>query len=149
MSVPHINGVDVLDLYRFDRLPAVPVAQFGNGMTLRQFEILPDEGRVDLWWSADAPLDKDYTVSAFLLDANGQLVAQFDGYPFQDFSPRPTTTFQPGEVVYDPHPLDWSSLPPGHYTVAVQLYTWQDGVKYPPVGSDGTDGWLVLGTLER
>jgi uncharacterized membrane protein len=146
MSVPHLNGVDMLDLYRFDRMPETPVAQFTNGMTLRQFEILPDEGRIDLWWSADAPLDKDYTVSAFLLDAGGQLVAQYDGYPFAATAARPTTTMQPGEVVYDPHPLDLSALAPGQYTVAVQLYTWQDGAKYPPVGGDG---WLVLGTLER
>ena len=75
----------------------------------------------------------DYTTSVFLLDGAGQLVTQYDGYPFENA--RPTTSWQPGEVVYDPHPLDLSALAPGQYTVAVQVYTWQDQVKQPT--SDG------------
>ncbi|MEZ4669703.1 MAG: hypothetical protein R3E39_17500 [Anaerolineae bacterium] len=149
-------GTDALNVYRFDRLPAEPVATFSNGMTLRQFAIHPDTLRVDAWWSADASLDKDYSVSVFLLDESGQLVAQRDDFPF--VNQRPTTGWQPGEVVYDPHELQPSppsplpqgegwSLAPGTYTVAVQLYTYYDGVKYPPVG--GAGDWLVLGTVER
>lgn len=147
LSVDHVGNA--LDVYRFDRAPSgVPdttaAASFANGMTLRQSAILPGDSRVDLWWSADAPLDRDYTTSVFVLDAGGQLVAQHDAFPFEDR--RPTTSWQPGEVVYDPHPLDLSALAPGQYTVAVQIYTWQDQVKQP---TESGDQWLVLGTLER
>jgi hypothetical protein len=135
---------DSLDVYRFDRMPETPVAQFSSGMTLRMAQVQPGDSRVDLWWSADAPLDKDYTVSAFVLDSGGQLVAQYDAYPFENT--RPTTGWQPGEVVYDPHPMDLSRLAPGQYRVAVQVYTWYDGAKYP---ADDGSSYVVVGTLDR
>jgi uncharacterized membrane protein len=142
MTVDHI-GND-LDVYRYDRMPETAVDTFANGMTLRQFALLPDAGRIDLWWSADAPLGTDYTTSVFLLDAAGALVAQHDSFPFD--GARPTTSWQAGEVIYDPHMLDVSGLPPGTYTAAVQIYTWQDQAKQP---TSAGDPWLVLGTVER
>ncbi len=142
MSVKHLN--DFLDVYRFDRMPETPVAQYANGMTLRMDQILPGDSRVDLWWSAEQTPDKDYTVSVFLLNDAGQLVAQNDGFPF--LNTRPTSSWQAGEVVYDPHPLDLSALAPGHYSVAVQIYTYYDGVKYPT--NEGPQ-WAVIGALER
>ena len=142
MTVDHIGNA--LDLYRYDQVPETAVETFANGMTLRKFEILPEDGRVDLWWSADEPLATDYTTSVFLLDSAGQLVAQNDAFPFE--GARPTTTWAAGEVVYDPHPLDLSGLAPGTYTVAVQIYTWQDQAKQP---TSSGEPWLVLGTVER
>ncbi|MEP7293502.1 MAG: glycosyltransferase family 39 protein, partial [Chloroflexota bacterium] len=139
MSVNHVGSE--LDLYRYDRLQDAPVGGFSlanqEHLTLRRFEILPDDGRVDLWWSAEQPLSTDYTFSIFLLNEAGQLVAQHDAFPFD--GQRPTTSWQPGEVVYDPHPLDLSTLPPGTYTVAVQVYTWQDQAKQP---TENGDPWL-------
>ncbi|MBL8133478.1 MAG: glycosyltransferase family 39 protein [Anaerolineae bacterium] len=138
MTVDHIGNA--LDLYRFDRLPAEPVDNFANGMTLRQAVLARDAGRVDLWWSADETLGVDYTTSVFLLDESGRLAAQHDAFPFEDR--RPTATWAAGEVVYDPHPLELDALPPGRYTIAAQVYTWQDGVKQ--LTSAG-DPWVVLG----
>ncbi len=142
LSVDHWGNS--LDLYRFDRLPAKPVGAFTNGMTLRMFQILPSGSRVDLWWSAEQALDKDYSTSVFLLNESGQLVAQNDNFPFQ--GRRPTTSWKPTEVVYDPHPLDLSKLTPGHYRVAVQIYVYQDGVKQLTMSGDP---WLVIGSLDR
>ncbi len=133
-----------LDVYRFDRMPDQPVTTFANGMTLRMDQILPGDSRVDLWWSAEQTPDRDYTTSVFLLNDAGQLVVQNDGYPFNN--QRPTSGWQPGEVVYDPHPLDLSGLAPGQYTVAVQVYTWQDQVKQP---TENGDQWEVIGTITR
>jgi hypothetical protein len=49
-----------------------------------------------------------------------------------------------------PRPLNFQGeggeLPPGRYTVAAQLYTCYDGVKYPPLG--GVE-WQMLGTVEK
>ncbi|MGQ9886956.1 MAG: glycosyltransferase family 39 protein [Aggregatilineales bacterium] len=140
MTVDHW-GND-LNLYRFDRLPDEAVAEFANGMTLRHVEIV--DTRVDLWWSAAAPLALDYTTSVFLFNEAGVLAAQHDAFPFENG--RPTTTWAIGEVIYDPHPLDLDELSPGVYSVNVQVYTYFDGQKQPTL--DG-DLWLAVGTLVR
>jgi hypothetical protein len=141
-------GTNALNVYRFDVMQPQPVADYTNGMRLRQFKIDPDKLRVDLWWSADSKLDKDYSVSVFVLNEAGQLVAQKDDFPF--LNQRPTSSFQAGEVVYDPHTLELPSpqapLPAGKYTVAVKLYTYYDGQQYPTVKGDP---WEVIGTIEK
>lgn len=137
---------NALNVYRFDVLPPDLITTYQNGMILRQAVIHPEQLRVDLWWSADVPLGVDYTTSVILLDADDQLVAQHDAFPFENR--RPTTGWMPGEVVYDPHPLaitGGGSLPPGRYTVAVQIYTYWDGVKFPTLQGDP---WQVIGTVE-
>jgi hypothetical protein len=111
-------------------------------MILRDVAIHEAQMRVDLWWTAEDALTQDYSVSAFLLDANNQLVAQHDGFPFMN--ERPTTGWSPGEVIYDPKPLQPAALPPGTYTVAVQLYTYFDSVRYRPVTGEQ---WATIGTL--
>ncbi len=136
-------GTD-FNVYRYDRLPQEPLARFTSGMVLRDARLYAHPLRVDLWWSAPQPLAIDYSVSAFLLDEAGRLVAQRDSYPFADA--RPTTSWQPGEVVYDPRPLAPEDLPPGRYTVGVKVYTWYDGTIFPTV--DGEE-WVAVGTIER
>ncbi len=126
-TVNHV-GND-LDAYRYDRLPETPVARFENGMALQVAERYADV--VNLVWTSDALLDRDYTVSAFLLNADGVLVTQDDDYP-----PRLTSAWEPGEAVYDPHELDWDALLPGEYTLGVKVYTWQDGVVVPTSNGD-------------
>ena len=124
MTRPYEHVGSVIDVYRYDRLPDdTSEAAFINGMTLEAVETVPDELRVDLWWGAATPIDADYTVSAALLDEAGQLVAQLDSAP--QTGARPTSTIAPGEVVYDPRPLQTISgepLPSGMYTVVVQVY---------------------------
>lgn len=148
-----------LTSYRYDLMPDTPVASYQNGMTLRQVAIRPDSLRVDLWWSASAEspaLKDDYKTSAFLLDETGKLVMQCDSLPF--LGDRSTTGWQAGEVVYDPKVLmlpgeqhddtschaTGAALPPGNYSVGVQLYKPADGVKVHT-----TDGqpWATVGTI--
>ncbi len=136
---------NALNVYRFDRLPeGEPLAQWSNGMKLLQAKVYASNLHVDLWWQTDAPLDQDYTVSAFLLNASGQLVAQHDSYPLENG--RPTTGWAAGEVVFDSHTLQPTDLPAGTYTVAVQIYTWADGVRYPLLNGDQ---WAIVGELTR
>ena len=141
LTTDHVGNA--LNVYRYDRMPETPVTTYANGVTLRKFALYADAMRVDLWWSTPEPLTSDYTTSVFLLDASGQLVAQHDSFPFENR--RPTTGWQPDEVVYDPHDLVPKDLPTGEYTVAVQIYTYQDGVRVPT--ADGAD-WAIVGTLE-
>jgi urease accessory protein UreF len=143
-----------LDLYRFDRLPSEEeaIAVWENGMVLWDAVIDADELSVDLWWSlAGDSLDADYTISARLLDVNGQLVAQIDGYPFE--GRRPTSGWQPGEAIYDPRTLQPApgidALPPGDYTVAVKLYRLNPDNTFTDILTTEGEAEAMIGTLQR
>jgi hypothetical protein len=62
-----------------------------------------DVAAVELRWQAGQPVPVDYKVFVHLTDDAGHLVAQHDGMPAGDT--RPTTTWQPGEIVSDRHGL--------------------------------------------
>ncbi len=137
---------NALNVYRYDVVPPPDDAQaaYVTGMVLRDAAI--HAAHVDLWWSAAAPLSADYTVSVFVLDANGVLVAQDDSIPFA--GQRPTSTWGTDEVIYDPHPLDFDALPPGEYTVGVKVYQFTgDGINDQPT-TDG-DEFAVIGQVVR
>jgi hypothetical protein len=129
-----------LNVYRYDRLPEEHVAVYASGMILLAAEFRDDAGRLDLWWTADETPDQDYSVSAFALDDSGGLAAQHDSFPFENV--RPTTSWGRGEVVFDPHRLDMSRLRAGRYTLGVKVYTYYDGVVYPP--AEGEE-YMVVG----
>lgn len=126
-TIEHL-GVTI-PAYRLDVLSGTPVATFDGGAVLRAVEISTEARRVDLWWSLDQPTSTEYVTKAFLLDANGLSVAQWDSPP--QLGQRPAPTFLPGEIVYDPKPLRLNEglrdLPPGTYTVAVQVYHFGSG----------------------
>ncbi len=147
MTVTYDHIGSQIDVYRYDLLPEQFIGDFENGMTLVASEINPESLRIDLWWKASTPLDTNYVVTAFLLDENGRLAAQLDSQPFEN--QRPTTTWQPGEVVYDPHtliPTD-DGLLPGEYTVNVGIYIWtpEQLIDIPTV--NGED-YITVGTLQ-
>jgi hypothetical protein len=140
-----------LNVYRYDVVPPLDerVADYDNGMILRDATTLADQLRVDLWWSADEMLDADYTVSAILLDDSGRLVAQDDAYPFA--GERPTSAWETGDVIYDPHGLSLvegvTALPAGEYSVGVKVYLWSpEGITIIPtmVGEE----FAVIGTIQ-
>lgn len=132
-----------LDVMRFDKAPERTLAEFSNGMILERARFVADMGRIDLWWSSAQTLDQDFSVSAFVLDEQGALVAQHDDFPANNS--RPTTSWQPAMLVFDPHQLELPELAPGRYTVGVKLYTWQDGQVYPTI--DGSE-WFTVDTFE-
>lgn len=107
-----------------DRAPVV----FGDLFALRDAvlpETIPAGGRlhVDLWWAAVEPPALDYSVGVFLLDASGATVADHQGPP----GDRPTTAWAVGDPVFDRHTLALPpDLPPGAYTVAVNVYWYGD-----------------------
>lgn len=145
-TIDHLGSK--ISVYRFDVLPETPAAQYDNGMALRQVALHPQQMRVDLWWSADRRLRAEYTTSAFLLDSNGALVAQFDSFPAD--GARPTSGWQVGEVVYDAKWLSVSgggTLAPGQYQVGVQVYTWTGEGTQRAATLTG-DAWAVVGTFD-
>ena len=90
-----------------------------------------------LFWEADAPDGRDYTVFVHLIDENGQLVAQSDGPPRA--ATYPTSIWSAGERVIDERTLVLPpDLPPGIYTVLVGLYDPASGTRLPATQPDGT-----------
>jgi hypothetical protein len=77
--------------------------------------------RLALTWQATASLARSLKVSARLLDAAGQPVAQADAVPVH-FA-YPTTAWRPGEFIADVYDLALpAGLPPGEYTPLLILY---------------------------
>ncbi|PJF44352.1 MAG: hypothetical protein CUN55_04380, partial [Phototrophicales bacterium] len=84
-----------IELYHYDKLPTLDevVALFGGTIRLHRVKypsvVTTDTLPVSLWWSSVEPLSVSYSISVFLLNEDGQLVAQQDGPP-QDGN-APTT----------------------------------------------------------
>ena len=135
-----------IDLYRYDVLPQTPTATFENDMVLQAADLDAERLRVDLWWGASAPVEGDYTTSAVLLDANGTIAAQLDSPP-----PSPTSTWDADTTHYEAKFLqtgDDAPLPPGEYTVVVQVYRFVDGAIQQVMTADGEPN-ITLGTINR
>ncbi|MCA9888630.1 MAG: glycosyltransferase family 39 protein [Anaerolineae bacterium] len=130
-------------LWRYDRLPDVPVAVYENGLVLADAAYFNDLG-VDLLWASDMALDADYTTSAFLLNSDGQLVAQQDSAPDE----RPTSQWNPATLVYDGKLMQPAAgpLPTGDYTVGVVVYRHEGDNLVRLLTTEGDDS-VILGTL--
>jgi 4-amino-4-deoxy-L-arabinose transferase-like glycosyltransferase len=101
---------------------------FGDLFALRDV-VLPETAQagdllhVDLWWEAAQPPTLDYSVGVFLMNAEGATVADHQGPPGE----TPTTAWTVGDPVFDRHTLALPpDLPPGAYTVAVNVYWYGD-----------------------
>lgn len=143
-------------------LPNVRVgATIGDSVRLLGYSLDVDEFRpgdtfyLTLYWQALASLDEDYTVFTHLLGehnpaTNGPLWAGHDGQP--DGGQYPTTSWQPGEVILDVHPLMIpADAPPGEYQFEAGLYLLETMTRLSasdaagnPLAADA----VILGTIE-
>lgn len=145
------TGLATLSIFRFDRLADnEPVAIFDNGMILRSATVDGADLRVDLLWSAEKVLDRDYAVSAKLLDSGGQVVAQMDvSHP--QLNQRPTSIWTSNDLIFDPHELalhdGLSALPVGEYQAIVQVYVVDEGA-ITNIPTDSGEEWFTLETIE-
>ncbi len=137
-------------------LPEAPAeafeARFGEAIVLDGATILGERFRagdiipVSLFWQAEEQPAQRYKLFVHLLNAEGQLVAQYDAEPVGGF--RPTDGWQAGERIIDRcGVLVPAGLPAGRYTVRVGLYDFQ-GERLPVVWSGGEGDGLVIGTVE-
>ena len=117
------HGETLMHIFRYDRaLEGEPAARFANGMILRSARLDLADLRLDTLWETARSLERDYLLSAKLLDANGALVAQHDSQP--QGNQRPTSGWRDGELIYSPHELKaLTPLAAGTYQVIVQVYT--------------------------
>jgi hypothetical protein len=97
-----------------------------------------------LFWQADGPTLRPYTVFNHLLNERGELATQQDNWPVQ--GQWPSTCWRPEEVISDSYQLDLpSDLSPGRYTLVTGLYDPRDGRRLPTVAGET---FVVLGEVE-
>jgi hypothetical protein len=138
-----------LYVYRYERTPAQPLATFGETFTLLRAEAsllppeLPEPGagattgatvRVNLLWRAAQAPPVDYSVSVFMLDADGKLIAQHDSPPLDGRDP--TSGWQVGDVRFDSHRLRVpGGLPTPAPTIGVKVYWYADPKPLPVIAT--------------
>jgi hypothetical protein len=107
-------------------------------------EIIP----LTLFWQTQGTIGEDYNIFVHLVDADGQPVVQNDSAPVG--GTRPTSTWQPGELIVDRYGLLLSrDIPPGDYELRVGMYLPATGERLPIFDADGQElgdstsaGWI-------
>lgn len=105
--------------------------------------------RPRLYWRAQAPMDKDYTVSVQLLDEEGYLRAQQDCQPQR--GDYPTSLWRRGEVIWDGHEIFLPpDLPAGIYRLVAGMYLLESMERLPVFDETGKrlkDDLIPLGEV--
>ncbi len=114
-------------------------ADFGGKARLLGYKLERRSGvelRLTLFWQALAEMNQDYTIFVHLVDEEGRMWTQGDSQPADGF--YPTTGWQEGEIVRDPHDL---LIPPeaprSGYRLGVGLYLASTGERL--ILADGGD----------
>ncbi|MDY7075606.1 MAG: DUF2079 domain-containing protein [Chloroflexota bacterium] len=84
--------------------------------------------RLSLFWRVEQPIEQNYSVFVHLSSADGQLLAQHDGWPAD--AHRPTSVLPPGTVVRDIHYLSLSEAVPVDAVLRVGLYESVTGERW-------------------
>jgi hypothetical protein len=89
-----------------------------------------------LFWQAEEPAQRPYTVFNHIVDKSGSLVAQQDSWPVN--GQWPPTCWQAGDKIVDTYLIKLpDDLPSGSYYLYSGLYDAQSGVRVPL--QDGSD----------
>jgi hypothetical protein len=121
--------------------PGEPLARFRNRVAMLEASPICDAGgqvRLTIYWQVETPVERDIAVFAHLLDAEGTLVAQADGYPLLGM--LPFWLWKPGEVMRDVHHFD--PVPAGAYTIRLGLWESATGERW--VAEEHPDGVVLL-----
>ena len=85
--------------------------------------------RITLTWRTQNPLNTDYTVFVHLTAPDGFVITQHDQQPFDQA--RPTTHWQPGEILADRYDLPLTDIAPGEYLLLTGMYDPATGTRLP------------------
>ncbi len=135
---------NVIYLWRYERPPQTRWATFGDLFALERatFDQSGDRVRVALLWRALRTPALDYSVSVFLLNSAGQLVAQHDGVPLDGNAP--TSAWRAGDLKFDSHRIALPpDLPSGEYTLGVKVYWYAEPT---PLRANGAE-YIALSTI--
>jgi len=106
------------------------VATFGPHITLHQ-PVLAGS-RLTLTWHSNRPPPENLSIFVHLLDAQGNLLSQADGVPYNGL--YPPAHWQPGQPVEDNRQLDLSRNPAA---IAVGIYHPATGQRLPATATNG------------
>ncbi|HEY72052.1 MAG TPA: hypothetical protein G4N99_02140 [Thermoflexia bacterium] len=118
-----------------------PLARFGDRVALLKAECTCDaRGQVHLTahWQVETSVKTDATVFAHLLDSEGALAAQADGYPLLGM--LPFWLWEPGEVVRDTRHFD--PVQAGEYTIRLGMWELATGERW--LADNQPDGVMLL-----
>jgi hypothetical protein len=122
------DQIQVTGFWPAEALPTDPLVIFGGDLGLYVADIA-DEGealRLRLLWDASRPAPRpDYTISVFVMDEAGRVVAQKDAPPLGGMNP--TSAWAAGAYQLDPRYLSLPALPPGDYRLGLKAYYWGEG----------------------
>lgn len=147
--LPALVPLDTLQVGRVAQQPALAVGEpyrvgdvamligyttltsAGRQIDVGRVPLLPGEDlNVTLFWRALKGTEIDYSVFVHVVDSNGQLLTQHDGYPMNGF--LPTSLWHRNQVVVDPYTL---TIPAGanlgEYSIFVGLYDLQTATRLP------------------
>lgn len=152
------EGRDHIDLGELRIEPAVSAegipnplnVPFGDDIALAGYNLdhravrAGEKFNLTLFWKALRTPPMDYKVSVQLRRGQAETWAQHDEEPAD--GSRPSSAWQPGEIVDDLHPvLVYPEAPPGVYTMSVTLYDPETG---QPVPVKTRDVELSLGSFK-
>lgn len=115
---------------------------WANGMVLRGYDLA--DSRLSLVWETTAQLDESLRLFVHVLDGE-RIVAQRDVIPV-DWS-RPTTGWQPGEVIVTEHDFSGDGLESGRYALRLGWYEPINGERVSRINGDDSlllDAELVI-----
>ena len=113
--------------------PEVPArAAVGGSLALQGYDLLAEPGGpvLRLYWEVLDTPGAVYQTFVHLVDAGGQMVAQFDGPPLSGL--LPTSQWTPGSLLIDRRKIDLpQDLAGGDYRFLVGLYGLETGTRLP------------------
>jgi 4-amino-4-deoxy-L-arabinose transferase-like glycosyltransferase len=128
--VASFGGIPYAWVYQPDSEPVTPQrvgARLGESIRLEGFRLAQDRAApgdtlwVTLYWRADAPVDKDYTVFVHLQALDGTLVAQQDNPPVR--GTRPTSGWESDGLIEDPYEIQIpADAAFGEYVLSAGMY---------------------------
>ncbi len=133
------DGLIFLGKVRVEPLPARSIhslspgekarAVFDQRLELEGYDLLPDPGGpiLRLYWHPLKQSQRNWTLFIHLLDSEQNIIAQYDGPPFDGL--YPTTEWQPGSIMVDARKLYLpdGKLAGGTYTLLIGLYDAKTG----------------------
>ncbi len=115
--------------------PPPPVAEFNDHIWLADYTLTDCQTHsqaceITFKWQPQGKPSTDYTVFIQLWPADPQQpFIGFDGPPLA--GEYPTSLWETGEVILDPHFLDLTPVPPGQYRILAGLYNFTSGDRVP------------------
>ncbi len=117
--------------------------RLGDRITLLGYDLEYEQSggvRLTLYWQADGPTLRPYTVFTHVLSADGSLIAQKDNMPAGGL--RPPTCWQRGEIIVDSYAIEFPlDMAAGAYQVRVGMYDARTGDRLQT--GDGGDAILI------